>query len=188
MALLDDLIASYRRHSSLPLSPNLPLNQRVWFVVYPPEQERRIQLRLSDFENCARQANLRWCRISLENAFAQWMDSFEEDERAAYLRDVELTEDAAQPGFRDFLARTIGDHVLSVPQTERERTVFALTGLMELYDFIHVSEIIEKLDASFPGILTVFFPGEREGNTYRFLGVRDGWDYLAIPILAESHP
>ena len=116
------------------------------------------------------------------------MDSFEEDERAAYLRDVELTEDAAQPGFRDFLARTIGDHVLSVPQTERERTVFALTGLMELYDFIHVSEIIEKLDASFPGILTVFFPGEREGNTYRFLGVRDGWDYLAIPILAESHP
>jgi hypothetical protein len=32
----------------------------------------------------------------------------------------------------------------------------------------------------------IFFPGEREGNTYRFLGARDGWDYLAVPILAES--
>jgi hypothetical protein len=188
MALLDDLIASYRRHCSLPLSSNLPLSQRVWFVVYPPEHERRIQLRLSDFESCARQANLRWCRISLENAFAQWMDSFEEDERISYLRDPELTEDAANPGFRDFLARHISAHVLAVTPSDRDRTVFALTGLVELYDFLHVSEIIEGLGHSFPGILTVFFPGEREGNTYRFLGVRDGWDYLAIPILAESHP
>jgi hypothetical protein len=116
------------------------------------------------------------------------MDSFEEDERSAYLRDVELSEDAAQPGFRDFLTKHISVHLTSIPEPERERTVFALTGLMELYDFLHVSEVIEGLDRNFPGILTVFFPGEREGNTYRFLGVRDGWDYLAVPILADSHP
>ena len=143
---------------------------------------------MHDFENCARQVNLRWCRISLENAFAHWMDSFEEDERSYYLRDVELSEDAANPGFRDFLANYITAQVASVPESEREQTVFALTGLMELYDFLHVSEVIEGLDRNFPGILTVFFPGEREGNTYRFLGVRDGWDYLAVPILADSHP
>jgi hypothetical protein len=188
MALLDDLVASYKRHISLPFSSGLPFSQRVWFVVYPPDQERRLQLRLHDFENCARQVNLRWCRISLENAFAQWMDSFDEDERSHYLRDVELSEDAANPGFRDFLANHITTHLASVPESERERTVFALTGLMELYDFLHVSEVIEGLDRNFPGILTVFFPGEREGNTYRFLGVRDGWDYLAVPILADSHP
>jgi Domain of unknown function (DUF1788) len=188
MALLDDLLASYKRHVSLPLSNNLPFSQRIWFVVYPPEQERRIQLRISDFENCARQAKLNWCRISLESTFAQWLDSIDEGERQQYLGDTELTEDAAIPGFRDFLTKHIANHFSSVPQEEAERTVFALTGLMELYDFLHVSEVIEGLDKRFRGILTVFFPGEREGNTYRFLGVRDGWDYLAIPILADSQP
>jgi hypothetical protein len=57
---------------------------------------------------------------------------------------------------------------------------------MELYDFIHVSDVLDALDNSYPGVLLVFFPGEREGNTYRFLGARTGWNYLAIPILAES--
>jgi len=56
---------------------------------------------------------------------------------------------------------------------------------MELYDLLHVSEVIEALDHSFSGILAVFFPGEREGNTYRFLAARTGWDYLAVPILSD---
>ena len=36
------------------------------------------------------------------------------------------------------------------------------------------------------GIVLLFFPGEREGNTYRFLGARTGWNYLATPILTEG--
>jgi hypothetical protein len=116
------------------------------------------------------------------------MDAFDNEERSAYLHDVELSEDAARPGFRDFLITYINAQLEDVPELEREKTVFALTGLMELYDFLHVSEVIEGLGRGFSGILTVFFPGEREGNTYRFLGVRDGWDYLAVPILANSHP
>ena len=67
-----------------------------------------------------------------------------------------------------------------------ERTVFALTGLMDLYDFLHVSELIEGLGKVFAGFLLVFFPGEKEGNTYRFLDARAGWDYLAVPILSEK--
>lgn len=57
---------------------------------------------------------------------------------------------------------------------------------MELYDFVQVSAILEALDSHLPGILLLFFPGEREGNTYRFLGARTGWNYLATPILAEG--
>ena len=74
---------------------------------------------------------------------------------------------------------------LPAPQ-EPERTVFALTGLMDLYDFLHVSELIEALEKTFPGYLLVFFPGEKEGNTYRFLDARTGWNYLAVPILSEK--
>jgi len=63
--------------------------------------------------------------------------------------------------------------------------VFALTGLMDLYDFVHVSELIEAMLQDFRGHLLVFFPGEKEGNSYRFLDARTGWNYLAVPILSE---
>jgi hypothetical protein len=30
----------------------------------------------------------------------------------------------------------------------------------------------------------VFFPGSREGNVYKLLDAREGWNYLATPITA----
>ena len=76
--------------------------------------------------------------------------------------------------------------VAEVPASEVERTVFAITGLMELYDFIHVSQVMDALSKDVRGVLLIFFPGEREENTYRFLGARTGWDYLATPITSDS--
>jgi len=35
--------------------------------------------------------------------------------------------------------------------------------------------------------MIVFFPSEKEGNTYRFLDARAGWNYLAAPILSTPH-
>ena len=46
--------------------------------------------------------------------------------------------------------------------------------------------LIDGLEKTFPGYLLVFFPGEKEGNTYRFLDARTGWNYLAVPILSEK--
>ena len=187
MARLDQLLASYRRYAALPRRPHLPLSQRVWFLVYPPEDERRLTHRLAEFELASREAGLAWRRLDLTGAFADWLDTFEdEDEKAACLADPDIVEDYARPGFRDFLGERLQAGLAEVPASEAERTVFALTGLMELYDFIHVSDVLDALDNSYPGVLLVFFPGEREGNTYRFLGARTGWNYLAIPILAES--
>jgi hypothetical protein len=57
---------------------------------------------------------------------------------------------------------------------------------MELYDFLHVSELIDALEPLLPGFLLVFFPGVKEGNSYRFLDARTGWNYLAVPILPEK--
>ena len=100
--------------------------------------------------------------------------------------DPELVETYADPGYVDFIKDRLANAVTQHAPKDPERTVFALTGLIELYDFVHVSSIIDALDSKFPGVLLVFFPGERENNTYRFLGARDGWDYLAVPILPES--
>jgi hypothetical protein len=186
MARIDQLIANYTRHVSLPLQPNLPLSQRVWFVVYAPEDERRMINRVQEFEIATSEAGLGWQRMDLTGAFADWMDTFEPDERDAILADPDVVQAYADPGFKEFVADRLKTWAAARPRAQAERTVFAVTGLMELYDFVHVSDVVEKLDGSFPGVLLVFFPGEREGNTYRFLGARDGWNYLAVPILGEN--
>lgn len=186
MARIDQLLASYRRHVSLTPRGNLPLSQRVWFVVYPPEDERRMANRIPEFEIATRDAGLDWRRIDLTGAFADWMDSFDPEERKDALADPDIVETYADPGFLDFLGDRIREAFGAVPEADAPSTVFAVSGLMDLYDFVHVSEVLGKLDDHLKGILLLFFPGEREGNTYRFLGARTGWNYLATPILAEA--
>lgn len=184
MSRIDQLLTSFRRHVALPLRPGLPLSQRVWFVVYPPEDERRLGPRLPEFDLATKDAGLDWARIDLTGTYAEWLDSC--DDKEQIIDDPELVETYAEPGYVDFLKQLVATAFSHIPERQADRTVFALTGLMELYDFVHVSSLLEVLDNQFPGVLLVFFPGEREENTYRFLGARDGWDYLAVPILPES--
>jgi hypothetical protein len=186
MARIDQLLASYRRHVSLTPRGNLPLSQRVWFVVYPPEDERRMVNRIPELEIATRDAGLGWRRLDLTGVFADWMDTFEPDERRDILAEPDIVESYADPGFLDYVGDRIRRELEAVPAADAAHTVFAVSGLMDLYDFVHVSEVIGTLDDQLRGILLLFFPGEREGNTYRFLGARTGWNYLATPILTES--
>jgi hypothetical protein len=186
MGRIDSLLENYQRHLELPLRQGLPLSQRVWFAVYPPEEERRLTNRIDEFEIATIGANLRWKRLDLTGSFAEWMDTFDPEERDECLANPAIVEAYAEEGYRDFVCSKIEDTLTNAPQTEAPRTVVAVSGLMELYDFVHVSAVIDNLNKTFPGVLLVFFPGDREGNTYRFLGARSGWDYLAVPILAES--
>ena len=186
MARIDQLLASYRRHVSLTPRGNLPLSQRVWFVVYPPEDERRMLNRIPEFEIATRDEGLSWRRVDLSDAFADWMDTFDPDERKDCLADPDIVESYADPGFIEYLGDRIRHELESVPEADAVHTVFAVSGLMDLYDFVHVSEVLERLDDHLGGIVLLFFPGEREGNTYRFLGARTGWNYLATPILMEG--
>lgn len=186
MARIDDLLASYRRRVSLPPQKGLPLSQRMWFVVYAPEDERRMANRITDFEITTRDRGWDWQRLDFTGAFADWMDTFDPEERESCLAEPDIVENYADPGFVDFLTERLRQTLQSVPADEAERTIFAVSGLMDLYDFVHVSEVLEPLDSQLQGIVVLFFPGEREGNTYRFLGARTGWNYLAVPILPED--
>lgn len=186
MARLDNLLGNYKRHLTVPLRSGLPLSQRVWFCVYPPEEERRLVTFVENFQMATTEADLGWKRIDLTGSFANWLDSFDEEEREEIKNDQELIEDYAKKGFCQFLAREVSWQAAEVSPDQAPRTVFALTGLMELYDFIDVSSVIDALSKDFQGLLAVFFPGEREGTTYRFLNARTAWDYLAVPITCEE--
>lgn len=186
MSRIDQLLTAYRRHVGLPMRPNLPLSQRIWFLVYPPEEERRLVNRVAEFEIATCEAGLGWKRVDLGTTYADWVDTFEADERDTCLAQPDVLENYADPGFRDFVCQAIRKAMAQIPKGDAARTVLAVTGLMDLYDFTHVSAVVDQLDRGFEGVVLVFFPGERDGNSYRFLDARAGWNYLAIPITAEQ--
>jgi len=138
---------------------------------------------LDEFEILTKQAGHPWLRIDLRGKFAEWIASVDPGERADWFRnpdDVDLYARTEWKGrLMDFFLSEIAR--AGAPA----KTVFALTGLMDLYDYLHVSDLLEGLEQLCPGFLLVFFPGEKEGNNYRFLDARIGWNYLAIPILSE---
>lgn len=184
MNRIDQLLANYRNHIQLPLRPGLPTSQRVWFAVYPAEDERRLSNRVLEFEMATTEAGHPWVRIDLKGSFARWLGSIDEEERVEWWKNPGDIELYAKTEWKAVLTKFFQKQVARA--SAPDRTVFALTGLTDLYDFLHVSELVDALEQSFPGFLLVFFPGEKEGNTYRFLDARTGWNYLAVPILCEK--
>ena len=184
MNRIDYLLENYRSHIQMPLRQGLPASQRVWFAVYPAGDERRLINRIDDFEILTKEAGHPWVRVDLKGSLARWLSSVDEQDRAEWFKHPEDIELYAKTEWKDVLTEFFQKEVARA--TAPERTVFALTGLMDLYDFLHVSELIDSLEKTFPGFLLVFFPGEKEGNTYRFLDARTGWNYLAAPILSEK--
>jgi hypothetical protein len=84
----------------------------------------------------------------------------------------------------------LGEHLRGLVEAELtalevdENTVVALLGVGALFGVYRVSQLIEGVNPLIRGRLLVFFPGEKQGNNYRLLDARDGWNYLAVPIVA----
>ena len=64
----------------------------------------------------------------------------------------------------------------------------ALLGVGALFGVARVSSLVEGVKDAVDGRLLVFFPGEYhpETHSYRLLDARDGWNYLAVPLLAQG--
>lgn len=182
MSRVDDLIVNYQRFVSLPWPTGLAPAQRVWMAVYPPEEERRVLLHLPEFETATAQAGYRWTAIDVSAVFETWMAAHEY--RDAYFANPKLMAPELA-GFFEQLVANVRSRIAGATSPE---TVVALVGAGNLYglgDQVKVSALIERVQDAVLGRMLVFFPGEVEGNNYRLLGARDGWNYLATSITAE---
>lgn len=183
MSRISQLLSNYRRHVSLPLNPNKAAAQRIWFAVYPPEDERRLQHRIQEFELATREVGLGWHVVDLHGRLSEWFAEQDSEELADWFANPQDIELYAVSQWKERLAEIIKAEIARVP--DPARTVVAISGLMELFDFLEVSQLLETLERAVPGYLLLFFPGERENNVYHFLSARAGWDYLATPIVAD---
>jgi hypothetical protein len=179
MSVLDDLLTAYRDRVSRPWQDALAGPQRVWFVIYEPAQERRLRLRLHDFEIATIQAGHGWKHLDLTDAFPEWLGKH--DYREEYF---------AEPEYLTYELASFADHVASqVNEAIAEgdgNSVVALSGLAGLFGVAKVSVLVETVASSVKGRLILFFPGHYDTQSYyRLLDARDGWDYRAVPITAK---
>ncbi len=181
MSKIEDLIVAYDRFVGLPWDRNLAGPQKCWFAVYDPRDERRLRARLGAFELAGAKAGHGWLLCDLTNAFAQWIagesyrDSFFERPE-----DLNLVID----DFRAMAASRVRA-ALDDPQAD-ENSIVAVLGVASLFGLTKVSALMQDVAPAVRGRLLVFFPGEYEGSNYRLLDAHDGWNYLAVPIVAEK--
>lgn len=177
MSDLEDLMQRYEDVIRLPWDRSLAGPEKVWFAVYDPTQERRLRLRIPEFEVITKNAGHGWAQVDLADAFARWMAQHEY--RESYFESPEDME-LALPQFTGYVVELL-TAVLLGPQIN-EHTVVAVIGVASLFGLTFASAILEQVNPAIRGRLLVFFPGHRDRANYRLLDARDGWDYLAVPI------
>ncbi len=184
MSYVDELLAAYRSFAALPWQQNLASAQRVWMAVYPPEYERRVRLHLPDFEVATKEAHHSWALIDITTSFERWMAAHEY--REEYFESPDLL-DTALPAFFEHLVGQVRAEFAN--HTDRDGVVGLLGAgtLFGLGDSVKVSALLNAVNEAVSGRLLVFFPGEHEGNSYRLLDARDGWNYLATPITPRGN-
>lgn len=179
---MDALVRAYERFVDLPWKAGLAAPQRIWMVVYPPRDERRIRARVAAFESATIKADHRWRLVDLTDAFARWLG--EHPYRDTYFRSPAMLSAAA---IKDFERRLVDELTVAAGGALGDGdAVVAILGVGALFPFTKVSRLLEVAAPLVQGRLVVFFPGERDGSNYRLLEARDGWNYLATPITATE--
>ena len=178
MNRVEQLAERYGRLISAPWDSNLSGAEKAVFVVYDKADERKVRAKLQLFEIATTEADHKWTEFSCDELFPEWMgDNPYTEEYFEFPEDVEIKLDSE---FCDFVGGKLLNHF------ERddvdENTVTAVVGVSSLYGFVKLSAVLRIVEAHIRGRLVVFFPGNREENNYRMLDIRDGWNYLAVPV------
>lgn len=175
MSVVEDLIERYERFVKLPWSATVAGPERVWMLVYPSGDERRLRARITELEIATKQADHEWDLVDLTDQFAKWMAK--QEYRESYFE---------RPEDMSMVLQSFGKHLetklLEHLDAGSANTVTAVMGLGTLFSLYSVSELIDSVTDRITGRLLALFPGVREGNNYRLLDAKDGWNYLAIPI------
>lgn len=177
------LLSAYRQHLTVPWQSGLAAIQRVIFAVYDKADELRLRAHVDEFALATQQAGKRWLLLDLTPAFAEWMAA--QEYREAYFaspQDLAGYHSGELTGFVADLNTRLTERIAAEADAD---TVVALLGVGTLFGLARVSSVVEGIKDAVPGRLLVLFPGEyhAENHAYRLLDARDGWNYLAVPLL-----
>ncbi|MBW7942163.1 MAG: DUF1788 domain-containing protein [Candidatus Kuenenia stuttgartiensis] len=175
---IEFLLNAFEKVLAEPWPAVLSGQERTWFLVYDPAEQRKVDLGMAEFETLTVKANKKWRSISLKQCFPAWMANHEY--REDYFSHPEYIVDQLEAEFIPFAIQYVKGELSKIKQDEN--TVIAIKDVSSIFGFARLSEILRNCDKDFRGRLLIFFPGEFANNHYRLLDARDGWDYLARPI------
>lgn len=178
MPIADNLLAAYETVLKEPWTGALSGQERVWFLVYDPAEQRKIDLRMGEFETATMKAGKKWFEISLKPCFPEWMSGH--DYKEEYFADPEALIDQLETEFKQYATGFLAGKMQAGEVDDN--TVVAVRDVSALFGFVRLSEVLHGASGAFRGRMLVFFPGEFQKNQYRLLDARDGWSYLARPI------
>jgi hypothetical protein len=180
------LASAYRQHLTVPWQPGLAAIQRVIFAVYDKADELRLRANVEEFALATQQAgksvaadgrDQRLSRMDVRTGIPRCI--FRVPRRPGGLPDRRADRIHRRPD-----RQTQG----RISAEAGPNTVVAVLGVGTLFGLARVSSLVEGIKEAVEGRLLVFFPGEHhpENHTYRLLDARDGWNYLAVPLLAQD--
>lgn len=181
------LVDAYREHIGVPWASGLASIQRVVFAVYDKSDELRLRANVDEFRLATVEAKHEWMVIDVTNAFPEWMAA--QEYRDAYFECPEDLTGYQSGEIVEFIQSLIEKTKAQISADASANTVVALIGVGSLFGLARVSSLVEGIKDVVDGRLLVFFPGEYhpENHAYRLLDARDGWNYLAVPLLATEN-
>ena len=153
---VDQLVTEYRNQLRLPWSRTLAGPQRVWMVVYDPELERRLRLKLEEFAIETREAGHSWELIDLTASFAEWLAANEY--RDAYFAEPELLANSLG-GYADALVARV-EAVLGNEKLDDDAVVAILGAGIALPDGSNVRAARPRVSGD-PRATPRLLPGTR---------------------------
>ena len=183
MSTVSDLVDQYAEELKLPWQRSLSGAERVWMLVYPPRDERRIRARLDQLRDHTLAARHGWHLVDITDEFGRWIARHPYAE-AFFVDPSDLTESLLEDfetALADTIIATLDDPAADV------NTVVALLGLGSLYPYLRASRVIASVESHIRGRMLVLFPGQvdRTSGNYRLLDARDGFNYRA-QLIAEK--
>lgn len=176
MGRIQDLARIYKRHIAAPWQRTVTGAQRVILAIYDKELEKKLRGQIEEFEQATKQANHPWQLIDASSWFSEWMAKV--DYRESFFEDPALLEMSLDTEFREYCCERLRSAFTAVDSD----TVTGLLGIGSLFGFARASDLIRAIEPDIQGRLLIFFPGTKDGNNYRLLDARDGWNYLAVSL------
>lgn len=181
MSKIKRLLRSYGQLIAVPWRDDIASAQRVIFCIYNENDERALRANIDEFELTTQQAKHGWIVYDLTDTFASWMAA--QRYAKSYFQKPHLLS-TLLPKYLSFLTQ---DFSAFLQEKELDtNSVVALKGVGSLFGLLKVKEVVDQFAPMVKGRLVVFFPGSYENNNYRLLDGYDGWNYLAVPISADS--
>lgn len=186
MSKVAKLVNAYREHLTVPWQAGLAAIQRVIFAVYDKSDELRLRAYVGEFEQATQLAGHQWLLIDVTETFPKWMA--DQEYRDAYFECPEDLNGYKIGEITEFVKTLVSTVKAQIETAADDNTVVALLGVGSLFGLARVSSLVEGIKDAIGGRLLVFFPGEyhAEHHAYRLLDARDGWNYLAVPIIAKE--